>query len=115
MPKKLLPWIAVLAIVGAAAGWLEILHSDPHEAGIAWMKTSPAVAEGVGTIGDIKPDIGKYRVGSSGALSQAHFAVFVSGSRKTERVELVVQKSDAKNWRVVDATIEGRHVEIEPP
>jgi hypothetical protein len=111
--KKLFPWIIILAIAGVFFGWILVIHSDSYKAGVTWIRSSPKVSDDVGIIKHIYPDISRYRVGSSNALSQAHFSVYVYGSKGTDRVELFVQQNEENGWHVVRAVSNGRELVVE--
>jgi len=110
--KKLLPWVIVLAIAGVFFGWVYVTHSASYKAGLIWIRNSQKVSDDVGTIRHIYPDVSRYRVGSSGALSQAHFSVFVYGSKGKDRVELFVQQDEENGWHVVRAISNGRELVV---
>jgi len=110
--KKIFPWIIFLAIAGFSFGWVYVIHSDPYQAGLAWIRRDPVVIGDVGIIKHVYPDISRYRVSSSDGLSQAHFSLFVYGDKKTDRVELFVQKENS-GWHVVRANKNGRSLSVE--
>lgn len=110
--KKLFPWIILLAVAGVFFGWTYVTHSDPYKAGLTWVRNSQKVNDEVGIIRHIYPDISRYRAGGSGDLSQAHFSVFVYGSKRTDRVELFVQKNEENGWHVVRAISNGKELAV---
>lgn len=111
--KKLFPWIILLAIAGVFFGWISVIHSDSYKVGVTWIRNNPKISDDVGIIKHIYPDISRYRVGGSGALSQAHFSVYVNGSKGTDRVELFVQQNEKNSWHVVRAVSNGRELVVE--
>ncbi|MET4571170.1 hypothetical protein [Rhodanobacter soli] len=62
----------------------------------------------VGKIKHIYPDPSRYGISDSGSLRQAHFAVFVFGSKGIDRIDLFVQKENG--WRVIRAAIDDKEL-----
>lgn len=102
----------MLAMAGFLSGWVYVTHSDPYRVGLIWIKNSQEVSAEVGIIRNVYPDISRYRISSAGAMSQAHFSVFVYGSRRLDRVDLFVQKNEKKSWHVVKAIEDGKEVVV---
>ena len=104
-------WVVLLIFAVVGCFWIFVVRGAPYRTAVAWTENSSEVRSNVGAIRHIYPDLQRYRVGSSGALSQAHFAVFVQGTVETERVDFVVLKVDGK-WSVAEASGEGRQFTI---
>jgi hypothetical protein len=104
-------WVVLLIFAGVGCSWIFVVRSTPYRTAVAWTENSSEVRSNVGAIRHIYPDLRRYRVGSSGALSRAHFAVFVQGAAETERVDFVVLKVDGK-WSVAEASGEGRQFTV---
>jgi len=113
MKTKLL-FVVVLTAAAIAGGWVYVLHSNQYHAGVAWVENSSDVANDVGTVKSVRFDyFSKYKSSSYGDVSRANFSVFASGTKKSERIELYLIKTDKSNWHVVQASLDGRQIEIE--
>jgi uncharacterized protein YxeA len=107
MKTKLL-WIVALTLIAFVGGWTYVLHSDQYHAGVVWVEGDVDVANEVGTIKNVRPDyFSQYKSSSYGDVSRAHFSVFASGTKKSERIELYLMKTDKVAWHVVQASVDG--------
>ena len=104
-------WVVLLIFAGVGCSWIFVVRGAPYRTAVAWTENSSEVRSKVGAIRHIYPDLRRYRVGSSGALSRAHFAVFVQGTAETERVDFVVRKVEGK-WSVAEASDERRQFTV---
>jgi hypothetical protein len=108
MKTKLL-WIVALTLTAFVGGWTYVLHSDQYHAGVVWVETDADVANDFGTIKGVRPDyFSQYKSSTYGDVSRVRFSVFASGTKKSEKIELYLIKTDQAGWHVVQASVDGK-------